>query len=247
VSVISQGKCGRETKLRAAFIATFALLLFGFAPSFAGSQEISSANSAISKTDNRVPSQIEVPRRDARYRLAASDSVSLTFPLTPEFNQTVSIEPDGFAALAGTGSIRLEGMTSDEAATAIQGAYSKLLRDPIVSVELKDFNKPYFIVSGQVNKPGKYDLRGYTSATEAVAEAGGFNDQAKHSQVLLFRRVNDAWYEVKPLDMKKILAGHDVNEDAEILPGDMLYVPQNLISKVKRFIPSSGVGAYYQP
>jgi len=187
-----------------------------------------------------------LPRRDQRYRLCASDVLSLTFPLTPEFNQTVTIEPDGFAPLSDAGSVHLEGMTTDEAATAIRAAYAKVLRDPIVAIELKDFNKPYFIVSGQVNRPGKYDLRGYTSASEAVAEAGGFNDAAKHSQVLLFHRVNDEWYAVRLLDLKRILEGRNLNEDAQIESGDMLYVPQNFVSKARKFIPSSGFGAYYQ-
>ncbi len=190
--------------------------------------------------------QPDLPRRNPRYRLCASDVLSLTFPLTPEFNQTVNIEPDGFVALSGAGSVHLEGMTTDEAVAAIRTAYAKVLRDPIITLELKDFNKPYFIVSGQVNRPGKYDLRGYTSATEAVAEAGGFNDAARHSQVLLFRRVDDEWYAVRSLDLKRILEGRDLNEDAQIESGDLLYVPQNLISKVRKFIPSSGVGAYYQ-
>jgi hypothetical protein len=33
------------------------------------------------------------------------------------------------------------------------------------------------------------------------------------------------------------LRGHDFEEDAEVRPGDMLFVPQNLLSKLKRFIP----------
>jgi polysaccharide biosynthesis/export protein PslD len=88
-------------------------------------------------------------------------------------------------------------------------------------------------------------LRGYTTATEAVAMAGGFNESAKHSQVLLFRRVNNNWLEVQTLDLKHILQGHDVREDVEIRPGDMLFVPQNLISKIKKFIPNSSFGGYY--
>jgi polysaccharide export outer membrane protein len=188
----------------------------------------------------------DLPRRDGRYRLCASDVVALTFPLTPEFNQTVNIEPDGFASLAGAGEIHLEGLTAEEAASAIRTSYAGILHDPIVTVELKEFNKPYFLVTGQVNRPGKYDLHGNTSATEAVAIAGGFNEAARHSQVLLFRRVNNDWYEVKPLNLKRILHGRDVSEDPEIRSGDMLFVPQNFVSKIKRFIPSSGVGAYYQ-
>jgi polysaccharide biosynthesis/export protein len=188
----------------------------------------------------------DLQRRNARYRLCATDVITLTFPLTPEFDQTVTIQPDGFASLAGAGDVHLEGLTTQESAEAVRASYAKILHVPIVSVDLKDFNKPYFIVSGQVSHPGKFDLRGETSAAQAVAIAGGFNEYAKHSQVLLFRRVNDDWYEVKPVNLKRILQGRDVGEDPEIVPGDMLYVPQNFISKIKKFIPSSGLGAYYQ-
>jgi len=185
-------------------------------------------------------------RRDSRYRICASDVLALTFPLTPEFNQTINVQPDGFASLAGAGDVHLEGLTTQESVAAIQQAYGKILHEPIVTLELKDFNKPYFTVTGQVHKAGRFDLRGYTTATEAVAMAGGFTDAAKHSQVLVFRRVNNNWYQVKQLNLKRILQGRDVDEDMEIRPGDMLFVPQNLISKVKKFIPNEGVGAYYQ-
>lgn len=183
-------------------------------------------------------------RRNPRYRLCASDVIALTFPLTPEFDQTVSVQPDGFITLAGAGDVHVEGLTTKDAIPAIQAAYVNILHEPIVTIELKDFNKPYFTVSGQVFKPGKFDLRGYTTASEAIAMAGGFEDSAKHSQVLLFRRVDDSWTEVKNLDLKHILQGHDVSEDPQIRPGDMLFVPQNTISKVKKFIPNYGMGAY---
>jgi polysaccharide biosynthesis/export protein len=185
--------------------------------------------------------------RDERYRLCASDTINVHFPLTPEFDETVTVQPDGFVSLAGTADVRVEGLTQQQSVEVIRSAYASVLHEPIVTVTLKEFNKPYFIVSGQVGKPGKYDLRGYTTATEAVAIAGGFNDTAKHSQVLLFRRVNQDWYEVKQLDLKRILHGKDLSEDVEIRPGDTIHVPQNTISKVKRYIPVVTAGTYYQP
>src|SRR5580692_796510 len=42
-------------------------------------------------------------QRNPRYRLCASDVIALTFPLTPEYDQTVSVQPDGFITLAGAG------------------------------------------------------------------------------------------------------------------------------------------------
>jgi polysaccharide export outer membrane protein len=113
------------------------------------------------------------------------------------------------------------------------------LQNPAFTVELKDFEKPYFIASGQVTRPGKYELRGDTTVAQAVAVAGGFNEKAKHSQVLLFRRVSDEWVEVKQLDMKKMFQEANLSEDLHLQPGDMLFVPQNFLSKVKSFIPAA--------
>jgi polysaccharide biosynthesis/export protein len=228
-------------------VLTAALFLFSVRPLIAQNGMMAADPRYDHHADVAGPNaQGDLPRRDARYRLCASDVIALAFPLTPEFDQTVTIQPDGFASLAGAGDVYLEGLTIDDSVAVIRTAYAGILHDPMITIELKDFNRPYFIVSGEVNRPGKYDLRGDTRATEAIAMAGGFNDASKHSQVLLFRQVNHDWYEVKPLNLKRILQGHEVNEDAEIRAGDMLYVPQNALSKIRKFIPSSGFGAYYQ-
>lgn len=214
-------------------------LIFGLLCVPAKAQEDTPAPSPVS-------SHPSLQHRDDRYRLCASDVIALTFPLTPEFDQTVNIQPDGYASLSGAGNVKLEGLTLAQSAETIKVAYANILRDPLVTVELKDFNKPYFIVGGQVTKPAKYDLRGPTTAAQAIEIAGGLNTSAKHSQVLLFRRVNGDWYEVRLLNMKQILAGKNVSEDPLIQPGDMLIVPQNFVSKIDRFIPHTGLGAYYQ-
>ena len=211
-----------------------------------GNLSATSAWCAVSDPSASPPASTDLERRDQRYRLCASDVIALTFPLTPEFNQIVNIQPDGYASLAGAGDVHLEGFTTAEAVAAIQAAYAGILKDPVVTIELKDFNRPYFIVGGQVGHPGKYDLRGETSATQAIEIAGGFSDVARHSEVLLFRRINSGWFEVKKLNLRRIVNGHDIAEDPGLRSGDMLYVPQSLISKVKKFIPSYGVGAYYQ-
>jgi|SRR5215469_1618734 len=58
------------------------------------------------------------------------------------------------------------------------------LHDPEVTVLLKDFERSYFIASGEVTRPGKYELHGPTTVTTAVAMAGGFTQQSKHSPPL---------------------------------------------------------------
>jgi polysaccharide biosynthesis/export protein len=183
-------------------------------------------------------------RRNSRYRIASEDVLDLQFQSTPEFNQTVTVQPDGYITLREIGDVQVEGDTLPELRGALQSAYEKILANPVISVDLKDFQRPYFMVLGQVGRPGKYDLRGVTTVSEAVALAGGFTNQSKHSQVLLFRRVNDKWTSVTKVDLKHMLNSRNLSEDSSLRPGDMVYVPQNAISKVKAWVPTPTVGTY---
>jgi polysaccharide export outer membrane protein len=205
----------------------------------------STGGSAQTPSSGGAP-QPSLQRRNPRYRLCKSDIFDLNFPFTPEYNQlSVTVQPDGYISLLGVGDLHVEGQTVPEATESIRQAYSKILHNPVITVALTDFDKPYFVVGGQVGKPGKYDLRGDTTVSQAVAIAGGFNDNAKHSQVLLFRRVSNDWVEVKKLDMKQMLQAANLSEDLHLHPGDMLFVPKNAVSKVRPWIPYPSFGLYY--
>jgi polysaccharide biosynthesis/export protein len=177
-------------------------------------------------------------RRNSRYHVLRDDVLLISFPLSPELVQTVTVQPDGFISLQSAGSLYVLGLTVPEIVEALKKTYSAILHDPIITVDLIDFQKPYFIVSGQVNKPGQFDLRYDITVTEAVAVAGGFAPTAK-TQVFLFHRVSTDWVEVKKLKLNDILKGKNVNEDAHLAPGDMIFVPEKTIAKFRKYVPYS--------
>jgi len=179
--------------------------------------------------------------------LSRDDVIELNFTLTPEFNQRGTVQPDGYITLLGVGDLHVEGQTIPDVTQSIRAAYAKTLHSPILTVRLVDFEKPYFIAGGELGHPGKFELRGDTTLTQAVAIAGGFTENSKHSQVWLFRRVSNDWAETQRFDLKKMLKSGDLHEDAHLRPGDMLYVPRNLYSKVKRFVPVDTLGTYFSP
>jgi len=74
-----------------------------------------------------------------------ADVLELNFPFTPEFNQTVTVQPDGYITLRSVEGIRVEGQTLPEVTNSLQTAYAKILHEPVINVELKDFEKPYFM------------------------------------------------------------------------------------------------------
>jgi polysaccharide export outer membrane protein len=185
--------------------------------------------------------------RHPLYRLSKSDTVDVNFTFSADFNQTLTVQPDGFVVLKGAGLLLLEGLTVPEAQRAVVNAYRKFLRDPEVTVTLKDFDKPYFLASGEVVRPGKYELRGDLTVTEAVAIAGGFTQQARHSQVVLFRRVSANVAESHVIDLKRMLDSRNLREDLHLQPGDFIFVPQSRISKIRRYVPTNSMSWYMNP
>lgn len=192
--------------------------------------------------DSHVSTEPVLTQRYPRYLLRPSDVLEITFPISPEYDQTISIQPDGFVSLRGVGDLHIEGKSLPELSEALHKAYGSFLHDPIINIEMKDFEKPYFTAGGEFGKPGKYELRGDTTVAEAVAIAGGFTDKAKHSEVYIFRKVPGGWQAGKRLDVKLMLANANLGEDVHLRPGDLIYVPKNKLSKIKEFIPTPGLG-----
>jgi polysaccharide export outer membrane protein len=181
------------------------------------------------------------------YRLRKSDVVEIRFTLSPEFDQILTIQPDGYIALKNAGALFAEGLSLSDLRDSVAAAYAAFLHDPEVSIILKDFEKPFFLAGGQVARPGKYELRSPTTVSEAVAIAGGFTEQAKHSQVVLFRKLVDGIVETHVLNVKSMLATRNLEEDVDLKPGDMLYVPQNRISKIRKYLPASSLSTFFTP
>ena len=185
--------------------------------------------------------------RHPLYRLRPSDVVEISFTVAPEFDQILTVQPDGYVMLKDAGMVEVQGLNLEEFSDAVQKAYRGYLHDPQAAVALKEFERPFFIVGGEVGKPGKYDLRSDTTVAEAVEIAGGLTEKAKHSQVVLFRRVNDDLVEARLLNLKKMLKENNLREDAHLRPGDMVFVPQNAISKIARYLTKPSLSMFLNP
>jgi polysaccharide biosynthesis/export protein len=206
-------------------------------------QQVSSAEPPVPKAD-LMPT---LSQRSPQYQLHINDLLEVNFDLTPELNQAVRVGPDGYISLRGSPTVHVEGQTVLQAVETIKKAYATMLHDPVVSVVLKEYERPFFIATGEVQKPGKYDLSSLTTATQGIAIAGGFNADAKHSTVVVFRQVENGWKQLATLDIKRMLNNRDLGEDVRLQPGDLIYVPKNTLAKIRPFIPSVSTGVHYNP
>ena len=181
------------------------------------------------------------------YRLERSDVVEIKYRYTPEFDQTVTIGPDGHVSLNGLGDIVAVGLTVKQFQSKVAALSSTRLVDPDLTVTLKEFDKPHVYVEGEVNTPGRVELRGDLSLMEAIASAGGFKNVAKKSEGLLLDRSDAEHPTTRVINIKKLVAGHRLEEDVLLRPGDVIYVPQDGLSKAERIAHLGQFGAIYSP
>jgi polysaccharide export outer membrane protein len=194
--------------------AIVAIFVLTIGPSVSAAQ----SGQAAAGADRVTPS--------GRYQLRSGDVLGVNFPFVPDFNQTITVQPDGFITLRALGSISVASLTVPELSERLRAEYSTILQNPVLTVELKEFEKPFFVVAGEVERPGRYDLHGGTTAAHALAVAGGITSRAKSSEAVIVRRLPEGTVESRPLNLKAMLKEGRLNADVPLQPGDMLFVPR---------------------
>jgi polysaccharide export outer membrane protein len=186
-------------------------------------------------------------RQRPRYTLRPGDVIELQYRYTPELNQTVTVLPDGYVNLTLIGNLKVSDLTMEQTHDLIVQKAQARLNDPDLNLILRDFQRPYIVVAGEVTTPGKMDLRETTTAMQAILLAGGFKESAHSNQVLLFRKINTDTAEVKVLKLTNVHNTAQLEHDAQLESGDMLLVPRNKLENVSRYMKLFNIGAYINP
>lgn len=220
----------RTTVYRIPTLIAYAAIVIPTA-TYAQSARAASDASSVLTLESADPTTEWLHWTTGRYRITPGDVLEFRFPFVPELDQTVTVQPDGYISLKEIPDVKVQGRTLDELKESVVTAYQPVVREPSFTVALTQFEKPYFIASGQVKTPGRYELRGATTLTQALAFAGGTVSGADLSEVLLVRRHGDR-VELKEINVKRMLARRDLNEDPLLRPGDMLIVGKSVIGKL---------------
>jgi polysaccharide biosynthesis/export protein len=181
------------------------------------------------------------------YLLRAGDILQLQYRLTPEFNQSVTIQPDGYVDINVVGEIYVAGLTMTQAHDLFVEKESSRLKDPELNLVLEEFTRPYVVVAGEVTKPGQIEVRDQMSALSAIMLAGGFTNNAKSGQIIVFRKVNDSIAEVKQLNLTRVNKTTQLEHDLSLQPGDIVYVPHDRVSRLQHYMQLSSLGFNLNP
>jgi protein involved in polysaccharide export with SLBB domain len=170
------------------------------------------------------------------YRLGYGDVISVKFFYDPEFDQTVTIRPDGRITLPRLGDILVVGMTPGQLNEMVTVKYAEIIRDPEVTVIVEQIGEDVVYVLGEVNQPGGYPLNPYgTTVLGAIALAEGFKNTAKLSSVILITKDAAGTPRPERLNLTRAVGGS--REDDPYLRGsEIVYVPSTFIAQLNLFM-----------
>lgn len=220
MSFVFQRK-GRIVQMRSFSIAMLSLAILG---GCAGKAHIGGSDkiSVVQATELPAPTRGDQSSSDRPYLIGPFDKVSIDVFNVPELSREVQADASGRIALPLIGTIDAAGKTPAELAQAIASALrGQYVRNPQVTVNLKETVSQVVTVDGEVREPGLYPVIGHMSLMRAVAVAKGTSEFAKLSDVVVFRTVNNqrmaALY-----NLKAIRRG--AYQDPEIYANDVIIV-----------------------
>jgi polysaccharide export outer membrane protein len=160
-------------------------------------------------------------------KLTEGDTLSITFPGSPDLNTAQRIGRDGKITMKTVGEIQAAGKTPKELENDILKLYEKDLVLKEVSVLLQSTSYPVFVV-GSVLRPGRVMAERPISALEAVMEAGGFdNAKANMKRVVVLRNEEGQPLKHYILNLKRVLDGKS-NQLFYLRPYDIVYIPEKV-------------------
>ena len=147
------------------------------------------------------------------YVLGSGDKVRVNVFGHKDISGEFEISGDGAISMPLIQSISAAGLTaSDLEQVIIDRLQPDFLKNPKVTVEVLNY-RPFYIL-GEVKSPGSYAYVNGITIKQAVALAGGYTYRAKKSTISI-TRTDD-----------RIEKKFEVNEDALVLPGDIIDIPE---------------------
>jgi len=161
------------------------------------------------------------------YIVGPGDTLQITVWRNPELSSTVPVRPDGKVSTPLVDELVAQGKTSQEIARDVEKALAKYVRDPVVTVIVTNFVGPYseqIRVLGAAAKPQFLPYKQKMTAMDVMIAVGGLTEFADGNKATLVRSAeNGKRYSVRLQDLVK---RGDISANVEMLPGDVLIIPQ---------------------
>jgi len=162
---------------------------------------------------------LPVPPPD--YTIGPDDKLSIVFWKDTEITSEVVVRPDGRISLPLLNDVQAAGLTPEQLRERLLVAAAKFFAEPAATVVVKEINSRHVFITGSVEKPGSYPLKGPTTVLQLIATAGGLREFVNGKNIVVVRRGNTR---IK-FNYRDVVSGKKLSQNIELRPGDTVIVP----------------------
>ncbi len=165
----------------------------------------------------------------ADFFLGPEDVVEISVWGNQDLSREVTVRPDGFISIPLIGDVLAADSTAEELSDRIAYRLEDYLTNPNVSVHLREANSYFFFVLGEVNNPGKFQVKSYASVLQGISMAGGFTPFAARNKIQIIRldkskKRHETQIRI-PLNYDRVILGKGPPGDFILQSGDTIVVP----------------------
>ena len=188
---------------------------------------VSRAQKSISQQE--VLQGIEQIRSAQTYKLQPGDLINIQVFREESMERTLRISGNGTITFPLVGVVHVAGLSQQEAENFLAGRLREFLRNPQVSMLVKEYGNKTVYVLGQVQKPAAIQSppEKQLPVLEAITSVGGFTEVANTSKVRVLRMENGKQNAID-VDVSQITKQGNKAMDITLNPGDVVFVPQSM-------------------
>ncbi|MFO7902530.1 MAG: polysaccharide biosynthesis/export family protein [Planctomycetota bacterium] len=152
--------------------------------------------------------------------------------------QRSQVTPDGTIQLPAIGSVLAQGLTLRELREEVEERYNEVVKGIGITPRLLRRADRFVYVVGEVRQPGRFTLEAPTTAMQAIALAGGWNNGGNLREIVVFRRTEDWELMATKLDLRGALLGERPcpADELWLRDSDIVVVPKSHLLRTDDFI-----------
>ena len=168
----------------------------------------------------------EALQLSSTYVIGPGDVLGINVWHEPEASvSSTVVRSDGLITLPLIKEIEASGLTPRQLERALTEKLSKQIRQPDVTVLVKEIHSERVYLVGALKKESQLALKSSLTVLQAIAEAGGLTDYAKKSKIYVLRKENGKPVKL-PFDYTAVIRGDHMEQNISLKPGDTIVVPQ---------------------
>ena len=167
---------------------------------------------------------VAAPEPRADFRIGPEDVLQVSVWNNEPLSRTAPVRPDGRISLPLVNDVPAAGLTPMELRAELMRRLTEYIPHPEVSVVVTDVHSFKVSVIGQVPRPDRYELKSEATVMDVLAMAGGLNEFAARSRIVVIRSDGHRTERI-PFDYEKVRNGDARQANFALRPGDIVVVP----------------------